>query len=40
MTAAPRPVTFIGASGNKLVGDVTGVEGPPVLLLHGGGQTR
>jgi pimeloyl-ACP methyl ester carboxylesterase len=40
-----RPVTpaaamFNGASGNTLVGDVYGEEGPPVLLLHGGGQTR
>ena len=40
-----RPVTpaaamFKGASGNTLVGDVYGEEGPPVLLLHGGGQTR
>jgi pimeloyl-ACP methyl ester carboxylesterase len=40
MTAHVRPVTFAGAAGNKLVGDVTGEEGPPVLLLHGGGQTR
>jgi pimeloyl-ACP methyl ester carboxylesterase len=31
---------FKGASGNTLVGDVYGEEGPPVLLLHGGGQTR
>jgi pimeloyl-ACP methyl ester carboxylesterase len=40
MTAQSRPVTFTGAAGNKLVGDVTGEDGPPVLLLHGGGQTR
>jgi alpha-beta hydrolase superfamily lysophospholipase len=32
--------TFIGASGNKLAADVYGEEGAPVLLLHGGGQTR
>lgn len=33
-------VTFTGA-GLELVADATGpVEGPPVLLLHGGGQTR
>jgi pimeloyl-ACP methyl ester carboxylesterase len=31
---------FKGAAGNTLVGDVYGEEGPPVLLLHGGGQTR
>ena len=40
-----RPVTpaaamFKGASGNMLVGDVYGEVGSPVLLLHGGGQTR
>jgi pimeloyl-ACP methyl ester carboxylesterase len=40
-----RPVTpaaamFKGASGNTLAGDVYGEEGAPVLLLHGGGQTR
>lgn len=32
--------TFTGASGNRLVGDVFGQGGEPVLLLHGGGQTR
>jgi len=37
---APAAATFLGAAGNKLVADVYGEEGPPVLLLHGGGQTR
>jgi pimeloyl-ACP methyl ester carboxylesterase len=36
----PVAATFTGASGNRLVGDVFGDRGPPVLLLHGGGQTR
>lgn len=37
-----RPVreTFLGSSGNKLIADVIGEGGAPVLLLHGGGQTR
>jgi len=33
-------ITLRGATGNKLVGDVFGSTGVPVLLLHGGGQTR
>ena len=37
---SPAAAMFKGASGNTLVGDVYGEEGPPVLLLHGGGQTR
>jgi pimeloyl-ACP methyl ester carboxylesterase len=32
--------TFTGAEGNRLVADRFGRAGPPVLLLHGGGQTR
>lgn len=36
----PAAAMFKGASGNTLAGDVYGEEGPPVLLLHGGGQTR
>jgi len=39
-TAAPAAAMFKGASGNTLIGDVYGEAGPPVLLLHGGGQTR
>jgi pimeloyl-ACP methyl ester carboxylesterase len=31
---------FKGAAGNTLVADVFGDSGQPVLLLHGGGQTR
>ena len=36
----PAAAMFKGVSGNMLAGDVYGEEGPPVLLLHGGGQTR
>jgi pimeloyl-ACP methyl ester carboxylesterase len=36
----PTPMTFAGAAGNKLVADRFGETGAPVLLLHGGGQTR
>jgi pimeloyl-ACP methyl ester carboxylesterase len=41
----PQTATFTGANGNTLVSDVfgdtrPGVMGPPVMLLHGGGQTR
>ena len=31
---------FKGAAGNRLVADVFGDAGQPVMLLHGGGQTR
>ena len=37
---APAAAMFKGANGNTLAGDVYGETGPPVLLLHGGGQTR
>ena len=37
---SPAAAMFKGASGNTMVGDVYGEQGPPVLLLHGGGQTR
>jgi pimeloyl-ACP methyl ester carboxylesterase len=36
-----RPIAFRGAGGVALVGEARGrPEDPPVLLLHGGGQTR
>jgi alpha-beta hydrolase superfamily lysophospholipase len=37
---APRSIMFTGAADNRLRADVFGDEGQPVLLLHGGGQTR
>src|ERR1051325_11049392 len=36
----PATAMFKGAAGNRLVADVYGDTGQPVLLLHGGGQTR
>ena len=36
----PATAIFKGAAGNRLVADVYGDAGQPVLLLHGGGQTR
>jgi pimeloyl-ACP methyl ester carboxylesterase len=36
----PATAMFKGAAGNTLVADVYGDTGQPVLLLHGGGQTR
>jgi pimeloyl-ACP methyl ester carboxylesterase len=41
MSAVPEPVEIQGADGIRLRGDAYGpVEGRPVILLHGGGQTR
>lgn len=40
MTEEPAIAIFKGVAGNRLVADVYGEDGPPVLLLHGGGQTR
>ena len=36
----PAIAMFRGAAGNRLVADVYGDGGQPVMLLHGGGQTR
>ncbi|MEZ5841089.1 MAG: alpha/beta hydrolase [Hyphomicrobiales bacterium] len=40
MTGPAEPIEFVGVDGNRLVGEMRGAGGPPVLLLHGGGQTR
>ena len=36
----PKPIEFAGADGNRLAADLWDGRGHPVLLLHGGGQTR
>jgi pimeloyl-ACP methyl ester carboxylesterase len=37
----PERTTFLGRDGNRIVADSAGDPAdPPVLLLHGGGQTR
>jgi pimeloyl-ACP methyl ester carboxylesterase len=36
----PTPENFVGAAGNKLVGDRYGSGTRTAVLLHGGGQTR
>ena len=36
----PARAHFTGAANNRLVADVFGDAGRPVMLLHGGGQTR
>jgi pimeloyl-ACP methyl ester carboxylesterase len=36
----PKPIAFTGADGNRLAADLWDGHGRPVLLLHGGGQTR
>ncbi|MGW7072352.1 alpha/beta fold hydrolase [Streptomyces sp. NPDC054855] len=39
--ARPRPRSFVGGGGLVLAADVWGAESrPPLVLLHGGGQTR
>lgn len=36
----PTQIEFTGAEGNRLVADLWDGRGHPVILLHGGGQTR
>ncbi|MFC8130217.1 alpha/beta fold hydrolase [Streptomyces sp. NPDC057302] len=39
--ALPRPLNFVGGDGILLTADVWGeASSPPLVLLHGGGQTR
>lgn len=37
---APHRLTFAGAEGNSIAADLFDGGGAPVILLHGGGQTR
>lgn len=37
--AVPQPRNFTGAQGGRIAAETLG-EGPPVVLAHGGGQTR
>lgn len=37
---SPTSIDFIGAEANRLAADIWGDGGHPVLLFHGGGQTR
>jgi pimeloyl-ACP methyl ester carboxylesterase len=36
----PKPIEWLGAEGNRLAADLWDGHGHPVVLLHGGGQTR
>ncbi|MBZ0163663.1 MAG: alpha/beta hydrolase [Notoacmeibacter sp.] len=36
----PEPLELTGADNNRLAADIRGTHGHPVILLHGGGQTR
>ena len=36
----PKQEAFFGAADNRLAADIFGHRGRPILLLHGGGQTR
>jgi len=35
-----KAISFLGAEGNELAGDIWDGGGQPVIFLHGGGQTR
>lgn len=39
LSGQPKSISFIGADGNRLIGDLFGT-GPCIVFVHGGGQTR